>query len=97
MNSSEQKDFEHATPTDDEVNDMIRRLQEKLADAGTGNELAEAYEKAIRILKGRETEYNDLMDDASPAASRTIAALALRYLNGETGADVLLNYPPIKQ
>ena len=97
MNSSEQKDFEHATPTDDEVNDVVSRLRQRLSESGSGSELAEAYEKAIRILSEQDNSYDQLLDSSSSATTRTMVALALRYLNGETGADVLLNYPSKKQ
>ncbi|WP_031527657.1 hypothetical protein [Dyadobacter crusticola] len=97
MNSSEQKDFEHATPTEDEINGTIDRLQEKLKDAGTEGELAEAYTQAIEILSKRITNYEELVLQSKSEASKTLGVLAVRYLNGETGTDVLLNYPFKKQ
>jgi hypothetical protein len=99
MNSSEQKDYEHATPTADQVRETIDRIKRKLAEGHSADmqQISEGYRQAIAILENSGLKDEQSATGIDPDITGTIAALAVRYLQGESSADTLLNYPAKKQ
>jgi hypothetical protein len=95
MNSSEQKDFEHITPTEDEVNETIRQIEARLADVesgGSANEpLSQGYRLALQILTERSEDYTGIPLEASSEKAKAITVLAINYLKGESSRQVLLD------
>ncbi|MCE7059679.1 hypothetical protein [Dyadobacter sp. CY343] len=95
MNSSEQRDFEHITPTEEEVNETIRQIQARLADVGSGSSadepLSQGYRLALQILTERSEDYTDIPLEASSEKAKAITVLAINYLKGESSRQVLLD------
>ncbi|KAA0988932.1 hypothetical protein [Dyadobacter aurulentus] len=96
MNSSEQKDFEHITPTDEEVNDTIRQIRARIASPDRHDirkeQIAQGYELALEILSEKSSNYADIPMKAGSEPAKAIAVLAINYLKGECSRQVLLAY-----
>jgi len=93
MNSSEQKDFEHITPTEQEIDDTVAAIREILSSDKTFHsehpDLVEGYEEAVRLLIARKANYDDIKPALLNTKSKAVAVLAVKYLNGECSKEVL--------
>jgi hypothetical protein len=100
MNSAEQKDYERATPSEDQIEETIQMVARKLQHPITNREenqgLKNGYREAMKILTGNVRSYDkiDLMLEAGLALS--IAVMAVDYLNGECSQKALLAIEPSK-
>ena len=94
MNSSEQKDFEYITPTEEEINDTIAAISELLSSAETfhseNKDLQEGYEEAKRLLIARKNKYDEIIPVLTSTKGKAVAVLAVKYLNGECSREVLM-------
>jgi len=93
MNSSEQKDFEYITPTEEEINDTVDAIREILSPSKTfhsdNKDLLEGYEEALRLLTARKKNYDDIKPVLTSTKGKAVAVLAVKYLNGECSREVL--------
>jgi septation ring formation regulator EzrA len=94
MNSSEQKDFEYITPTEEEINDTVAAINELLSSAETfhseNKDLQEGYEEAKRLLISRKNKYDEIIPVLTSTKGKAVAVLAVKYLNGECSREVLM-------
>ncbi|MCE7043593.1 hypothetical protein [Dyadobacter sp. CY312] len=100
MNSAEQKEYEHATPSEDQIEETIQMVSRKLQHPITNRDenigLKNGYREAIKILAGNIRSYDkiDLMLEAGLPLS--IAVMAVDYLNGECSQKALLAVEPAR-
>jgi hypothetical protein len=100
MNSSEQKDYEHTTPSEEQIEETIQMISRKLQHPTTNSEenlgIKNGYREAIKILTGNVKSYEkiDLMLEAGQSLS--IAKMAVDYLNGECSQKALLAVEPTR-
>ena len=93
MNSAEQKDYEHATPSDEEVQEIISVVRFKLDKLKPDNqEIKSGYEAAVDILKKQIKNPEHIPPHLTANKSKAIAILAVNYLNGECSREVLLGF-----
>ena len=96
MNSSEQKEYEYITPTQNEIQetiDLINKKMESLKMKSTGNEnVMEGYAEALRLLNENSSSYDHISASLQSDSSRAIAVLAVDYLNGECSRKMLLEF-----
>lgn len=69
------------------------RLQEPEMAQVRNESVRRGYEKAVQLLKRRESEYNIGKMPATTLQARAIAVLAVDYLLGECDQHVLCNVP----
>ncbi|WP_138477116.1 hypothetical protein [Dyadobacter bucti] len=97
MNSSEQKDFEHHSPTKDEIEHTINLIYGKLAlpqiHVSSNAAIKEGYEEAIEILTDGKRSYNQISKNLKTDQGKAIAVHAVDYLNGECTRKVLVGIP----
>jgi len=97
MNSSEQKDFEHPTPTPDEIEETIDLIYNKLAlpqiNVAKNDAIREGYYEAIEILTDRKSSYDQISKELKTVQGKAIAVLAVDYLNGECERKALVGVP----
>ena len=92
MNSSEQKDYEQVTPTENEVVGTVDKIKTILQKSEISIEASEGFAEALRILVGKFNSYDEISDSLKSDKSRAIAVLSVDYLNGECSEDTLLNF-----
>ncbi|TDE11616.1 hypothetical protein [Dyadobacter psychrotolerans] len=94
MNSSEQKDYEHATPTEDQVEETIsmisRKLQHPSLDSEQNLGIKNGYKEALKILVGNVRSYEEISMLLEAGQPLSIAVMAVDYLNGECSQKALL-------
>ncbi|REA62071.1 hypothetical protein DSL64_10470 [Dyadobacter luteus] len=100
MNSSEQKDYEHSTPSEEQIEETIQMVARILQHPATSRDenagIKNGYREAIKILTGNIRSYEeiDLMLEAGQPLS--IAVMAVDYLNGECSQKALLAVDPTR-
>ena len=92
MNSSEQKDYEQVTPTENEIEKVIGKIKLLLDKQVTRTEVSEGFLEAIRLLSGKFNRYDQISASLKDDKSRAIAVLSVDYLNGECTEKILLNF-----
>ena len=96
MNSAEQKDFEHVTPSNEEIRETISFISKKLDVPEMGlleNEpFKEGYSAAIKVLTNDIRTYEMLSQNLTTLGGKAIAILAVNYLNGECSQKTLLAF-----
>ena len=96
MNSSEQKEYEYITPTQNEIQetiDLINKKMESLKIKSLGNENVMAgYAEALRLLNENSSSYDHISASLQSDSSRAIAVLAVDYLNGECSRKVIMEF-----
>lgn len=83
-------------PTKKEVASTIKKIEARLADPAINHHsnlaVRDGYEMARSILQVGQTNY-DGIEELTTTQSRSIAALAVDYLNGGCRQSVLLGVP----
>lgn len=94
MNSSEQKDFEHPTPTPAEIESLVGIIRSRLAlpqmQLAENDAIREGYLEAVKILTSGDKGYDQISKDLQTDHGKVIAVHAVDYLNGECGRDMLV-------
>lgn len=97
MNSSEQKDFDHQTPTLDEIEETIAIIDRKLSlpqiNVTKNDAVREGYLEAFEILTNRKNSYDQISRELKTIQGKAIAVLAVDYLNGKCERKVLVGVP----
>jgi hypothetical protein len=87
MNSSEQKDFQHKTPTTVEIADTLDLVRNKLALPEIWTELndniREGYIEVERILSKKVEAFEQIDQSLSSEEGKMLAVWAVKYLRGE--------------
>ena len=95
MNSSEQKDFEHSTPANDEISATITELSKKIEqlDINLPQDalIRKGYQEAINILQNNKRTYNQISQYLKSDVAKFIAVRTVDYLNGEYSQKLLLS------
>ncbi|MGV8135904.1 MAG: hypothetical protein AB2L20_11875 [Mangrovibacterium sp.] len=83
---------------DQEINSTIEKIEARLAEKAINRyvnaPVKQGYQKAIDVLKSKETDITKAgLDKLKSIQSRAIVALAIDYLIGDTTEVILLNVP----
>lgn len=92
MNSSEQKDYQQVTPTEQEVDETLAEIKQILRRSEPGSLQHEGLTEVSSILQGKETEYEQIGQHLASDTSRAMAVLAVDYLNGACKKETLLDF-----
>jgi Holliday junction resolvase-like predicted endonuclease len=100
MNSAEQKDYERATPSEEQIEETIQMISRKLQHPVTNREenlsIKNGYREAIKILVGNIRSYGEIDLMLEAGTSLSIAVMAVDYLNGECSQKALLAIEPAR-
>lgn len=96
MNEEPPKVPAYIPPSEDEIEDTLQKLQDRLEEKAmslsANAAVKEGYEESVDILADDRRTYAGI-DRLKTQQGRAIAVLAVDYLNGECTAEVLLGVP----